>query len=105
MLRTLQRVQPFGGRVTSVTMRSIFLAGIEGLRPRPAASSRPASPRVSKRLDHIETRFAVVSNRTAIDLVFRWRARQAFVEFVGSRPGEGAVGAFAFGRSRGVVEG
>ena len=29
----------------------------------------------------------------------------AFVEFVGARPGEGAVGAFAFGRSRGVVEG
>jgi crossover junction endodeoxyribonuclease RuvC len=28
-----------------------------------------------------------------------------FVEFVGARPGEGAVGAFAFGRSRGVVEG
>jgi crossover junction endodeoxyribonuclease RuvC len=29
----------------------------------------------------------------------------AYVELVGARPGEGAVGAFAFGRSRGVVEG
>jgi len=30
---------------------------------------------------------------------------RAFVELVGARPGEGSVGAFAFGRSRGVVEG
>jgi crossover junction endodeoxyribonuclease RuvC len=29
----------------------------------------------------------------------------AFVEFVSARPGEGAVGAFAFGRCRGIVEG
>src|SRR5271166_3234438 len=29
---------------------------------------------------------------------------RAFVELVGARPGEGSVGAFAFGRSRGVVE-
>ena len=29
----------------------------------------------------------------------------AFVEMVGPRPGECAVGAFAFGRSRGIVEG
>ena len=28
-----------------------------------------------------------------------------YVEFVGARPGEGAVGAFSFGRARGVVEG
>ena len=34
-----------------------------------------------------------------------WRPERAFVEFVGARPGEGAVGAFAFGRSRGVIEG
>lgn len=39
------------------------------------------------------------------DLVFKTHATAAFVEFVGARPGEGAVGAFAFGRSRGVVEG
>ncbi len=39
------------------------------------------------------------------ELIYRWHARQAFIEFVGARPGEGAVGAFAFGRSRGVVEG
>lgn len=35
----------------------------------------------------------------------RWGAQQAFVEFVAARPGEGAVGAFAFGRSKGVIEG
>jgi crossover junction endodeoxyribonuclease RuvC len=29
----------------------------------------------------------------------------AYVEYVGARPGEGAVGAFAFGRCRGIVEG
>ena len=29
----------------------------------------------------------------------------AFVEFVSARPGEGAVGAFAFGRGRGIIEG
>ena len=33
------------------------------------------------------------------------RLPYAYVEFVGARPGEGAVGAFAFGRSRGVIEG
>jgi crossover junction endodeoxyribonuclease RuvC len=37
--------------------------------------------------------------------VFKSHASKAFVEFVGACPGEGAVGAFAFGRSRGVVEG
>jgi crossover junction endodeoxyribonuclease RuvC len=39
------------------------------------------------------------------ELVYRWQATQAFIEHVGGRPGEIAVGAFAFGRSRGVVEG
>jgi len=34
-----------------------------------------------------------------------WGAGLAFVEFVGARPGEGAVGAFSFGRCRGVIEG
>jgi crossover junction endodeoxyribonuclease RuvC len=38
-------------------------------------------------------------------IVFASHADQAFVEHVSARPGEGAVGAFAFGRSRGVVEG
>ena len=38
-------------------------------------------------------------------IIYRWQAQQAFVEFVGARPREGAVGAFAFGRSRGVIEG
>jgi crossover junction endodeoxyribonuclease RuvC len=39
------------------------------------------------------------------EIVFRSHAAKAFIEFVGARPGEGAVGAFAFGRSRGIVEG
>ncbi|MGD0563491.1 MAG: hypothetical protein ABSA66_10395 [Roseiarcus sp.] len=39
------------------------------------------------------------------EIVAASQATRAFVEFVGARPGEGAVGAFAFGRSRGVVEG
>jgi crossover junction endodeoxyribonuclease RuvC len=39
------------------------------------------------------------------ELVFKAHASRAFVEHVGPRPGEGAVGAFAFGRCRGLVEG
>jgi crossover junction endodeoxyribonuclease RuvC len=39
-------------------------------------------------------------------IIFASHATRAFVEHVSARPGEGAVGAFAFGRSRGgVVEG
>lgn len=38
------------------------------------------------------------------DIVRRWSPCRAYIEFVGARPGEGAVGAFAFGRSRGVCE-
>lgn len=38
-------------------------------------------------------------------IVFKSHADHAFVEFIGARPGEGPAGAFAFGRSRGVVEG
>ena len=39
------------------------------------------------------------------DLLARWHASRAYVELVNARPGEGAVGAFSFGRSRGLVEG
>lgn len=41
------------------------------------------------------------------DIVFKSHATAAYVEYVGARPREGAVGAFAFGRSKkkGVVEG
>lgn len=38
-------------------------------------------------------------------LLARWSATAAYVEYVAARPGEGAMGAFAFGRSRGVIEG
>lgn len=39
------------------------------------------------------------------EIIARAHASSAYVELVGARPGEGAVGAFAFGRSGGVVEG
>ena len=39
------------------------------------------------------------------DVIAKLHASHAYVEYVGARPGEGAVGAFSFGRSRGVVEG
>jgi hypothetical protein len=39
------------------------------------------------------------------EIVSKSHASEAFVEFVGARPNEGAVGAFAFGRSRGGIEG
>lgn len=39
------------------------------------------------------------------EIVAKAHPSKAYVELVGARPGEGAVGAFAFGRSRGVVEG
>ena len=38
-------------------------------------------------------------------IVQRWRPDRAVVEYVSARPGEGPAGAFAFGRSRGVIEG
>lgn len=38
-------------------------------------------------------------------IVKRWQPAQAVIEFVASRPGEAPTGAFAFGHSRGVVEG
>jgi crossover junction endodeoxyribonuclease RuvC len=46
-----------------------------------------------------------VSAALLTDIVVKMRAATAYVEFVSARPGEGAVGAFAFGRSRGVIEG
>jgi crossover junction endodeoxyribonuclease RuvC len=46
-----------------------------------------------------------VSAALLADIVVNMKAATAYVEFVGARPGEGAVGAFAFGRSRGVIEG
>lgn len=48
---------------------------------------------------------AAVNPALLADVVYKAHAGHAFVECVGARPGEGAVGAFAFGRSRGVVEG
>lgn len=39
------------------------------------------------------------------DIVRRWQPSKAYIEFVGARPGEGAVGAFAFGRSAGTLSG
>jgi crossover junction endodeoxyribonuclease RuvC len=48
---------------------------------------------------------ATVNAPLLAEIVYRWHATEAFVEHVSARPGEGAVGAFAFGRSRGVIEG
>jgi crossover junction endodeoxyribonuclease RuvC len=39
------------------------------------------------------------------EIVAKSQATKVFVEYVGARSGEGAVGAFAFGRSGGVIEG
>lgn len=39
------------------------------------------------------------------EIIAQSHASRAYIELVGVRPGEGAVGAFSFGRSRGVVEG
>ena len=39
------------------------------------------------------------------EIVAKSHASKAFVEGVGARPGEGAVGAFSFGRSKGCIEG
>jgi crossover junction endodeoxyribonuclease RuvC len=39
------------------------------------------------------------------ELIFRSHATAAFIEFVGPRPHDGSIAAFAFGRARGVVEG
>jgi hypothetical protein len=39
------------------------------------------------------------------EIVAKSHATKVFVEYVGARPGEGAVGAFAFGRARGIIEG
>ncbi len=38
-------------------------------------------------------------------IVRRWRPSRAFVEYVGARPKESPAGAFAFGRSKGIIEG
>jgi crossover junction endodeoxyribonuclease RuvC len=38
-------------------------------------------------------------------VIYASHAEHAYVEHVGARPGEGAVGAFAFGRARGIIEG
>jgi len=46
-----------------------------------------------------------VSAALLADIVVNMKAATAYLEFVGARPGGGAVGAFAFGRSRGVIEG
>ena len=46
-----------------------------------------------------------VSAPLLAELLAGWHAREVICEFVSARPKEGAVGAFSFGRSRGVVEG
>jgi crossover junction endodeoxyribonuclease RuvC len=38
-------------------------------------------------------------------MLARWHAREMFCEFVGARPSDGAVQAFAFGKTVGVIQG
>lgn len=46
----------------------------------------------------------VVNPALLADIVREWRPGAAFIEYVGARPTDSKVGAFAFGRSKGVVE-
>ncbi len=48
---------------------------------------------------------AAVNPPLLAELIHRAHAGHAIVELVGARPGEGTVGAFAFGRCRGIIEG
>jgi crossover junction endodeoxyribonuclease RuvC len=49
---------------------------------------------------------ATVNGPLLAEIVYRWHPVEAFVEHVSARPGEGAVGAFSFGRSPcGIIEG
>src|SRR5688572_31826814 len=56
IVRRLQRVLGFGGRVASVMTRATLASGSEGRRPRPVSSSRPSKPCCSNRFVHVETR-------------------------------------------------
>jgi crossover junction endodeoxyribonuclease RuvC len=48
---------------------------------------------------------AAVNAPLLAELLAHWHAGEVVCEFVSARPKEGAVGAFSFGRSRGVIEG
>src|SRR5271166_3511632 len=48
---------------------------------------------------------AAVNAPLFAELLARWHRREVVCEFVSARPKEGAVGAFSFGRCRGVIEG
>jgi crossover junction endodeoxyribonuclease RuvC len=39
------------------------------------------------------------------EILAKWHAREAFCEYVGARPTDGAVQAFAFGRTFGIIHG
>ena len=70
MLRTLQRLRLFGGRVTSVMTRATLASGKDGLRPCPPLSARPSSPAFSNRDDQIETVRIDVLMRAATSSIF-----------------------------------
>jgi crossover junction endodeoxyribonuclease RuvC len=48
---------------------------------------------------------ATVNAPLLAEIIAKSHADKVFVEFVGPRPSDGSVGAFAFGRARGVIEG
>jgi len=62
IVRTDQRASPFAGRFTPVMTLSTFAGGRLGLRPRPEASSSPASPERRNRAVHFETQFPLHPN-------------------------------------------
>src|SRR5208337_27304 len=78
-VRTLQRLRPSGGQVASVMTRSIFAAGMDGLRPRPILSLRPSSPNRSKRFDHIDTVGIDVFIRPATSSILKPSSRNRMI--------------------------
>src|SRR5262249_14788709 len=64
---------------SSLMTRSSFLAGIDGLRPRPALSARPSRPNFSKRLDHVDTVGIDVPTRAATSLILRPSSRNRII--------------------------
>ena len=65
MVRTLQRVRGFGGRVASVMTFSTLPAGIHRGRPRPFLSRNPSKPSRSKRCDHLFTQGTLTPSSSA----------------------------------------
>jgi crossover junction endodeoxyribonuclease RuvC len=77
-----------GGGIAELSATGELLA----VHPMPVLADGPAGRRT-------------VNAALLSEIVAASHAQRAFIEAVGPRPGEGPVGAFAFGRSRGASEG